>query len=207
MTPIVIVDYGMGNVGSVANMLKKLGVASRITPEPAEIAAAAKLILPGVGAFDTAMERINTSGLRAVLDMKVLQERVPILGICLGMQLLTQSSEEGKLPGFGWIEARTLGFRNRLNNGLKCPQMGWNTVSLHTPSPLTAGFAALTEPCFYFVHSYFVECTDPVQAILRTTYGITYDSAIQRENIFGVQFHPEKSHAFGLRLLGNFASL
>jgi glutamine amidotransferase len=204
---IVVVDYGMGNVGSIANMLKKVGAEALISARTEDIERATKLILPGVGAFDAAMERINASGLRAVLDRRALADKVPVLGICLGMQLLTRSSEEGELGGLGWLAAGTVAFRGRIDPQLKSPHMGWNLVQLHTPSPLTAGFATLSEPRFYFVHSYFVECADPAAAILRTTYGITYDSAIHQGNIYGVQFHPEKSHRFGMKLLENFAKL
>jgi len=204
---IVIVDYGMGNLGSIANMLKKVGAESRITADVDAIDAATKLILPGVGAFDAAMERIDSRGLRAVLDMKALRDKTPTLGICLGMQLLTRSSEEGKLPGLGWIDAQTIAFRPRIAAELKSPHMGWNLVNLQTPSAITAGFAALEEPRFYFVHSYFVQCANPADSILRTTYGVTYDAGVQHENIYGVQFHPEKSHRFGMKLLGNFARL
>jgi glutamine amidotransferase len=204
---IVIVDYGMGNLGSIANMFKKIGVQSRVSSDLDEIGRAPKLILPGVGAFDAAMERIDAGGFRAVLNRKALEERIPVLGICLGMQLLTESSDEGKLDGLGWIPARAISFRARNPTEMKSPQMGWNLVQLSQPSALTAGFAELAEPRFYFVHSYFVECRDPANSILRTTYGVTYDSGIQKENIYGVQFHPEKSHRFGMKLLENFARL
>jgi glutamine amidotransferase len=204
---IVVVDYGMGNVGSIANMLKKVGAPAAICAQPQEIARADKLILPGVGAFDAAMERINSSGLREALDRRVIAEQVPVLGICLGMQLLTGGSEEGELPGLGWVAARSLAFRGRIDPQLKSPHMGWNLVQPGTPSALTAGFSALAEPRFYFVHSYFVECDDPAAAILRTSYGVSYASAIQHGNIYGVQFHPEKSHRFGMRLLENFAKV
>ncbi len=204
---IVIVDYGMGNLGSIANMLKKIGASSRISAAPDDIAGADKLILPGVGAFDAAMSRINSSGLRSLLEQRVQRDRIPVLGICLGMQLLTESSEEGRLPGLGWISARTLAFRNRIAAPLKIPHMGWNTVSTHTTSPLTRDFDRLDEPRFYFVHSYFVECGDAGCSILRTSYGVGYDSGVQAGNIFGVQFHPEKSHRFGMKLLENFANL
>ena len=204
---IVVVDYGMGNVGSIANMLKRVGADALVSSQAHDIERAQKLILPGVGAFDSAMERINGSGLRAALDRRVVADKVPVLGICLGMQLLTHTSEEGELPGLGWIAARTVAFRGRVDPRLKSPHMGWNLVVLHTPSSLTNGFDTLLEPRFYFVHSYFIECDDSSVGILRTTYGVTYDSAIQRGNIYGVQFHPEKSHRFGMRLLENFAKL
>jgi imidazole glycerol-phosphate synthase subunit HisH len=204
---IVVVDYGMGNVGSIANMLRKVGASVQVASHPQAIDSADKLILPGVGAFDAAMERINAGGLRAALERRTLADRVPLLGICLGMQLLTQQSEEGALPGLGWIAARTLALRERIDPQLKCPLMGWNLVKLHTPSPLTAGFADMAEPRFYFVHSYYVECQEDALGILHTTYGVTYAAALQRDNIYGVQFHPEKSHRFGMRLLENFARL
>jgi imidazole glycerol-phosphate synthase subunit HisH len=204
---IVVVDYGMGNVGSIANMLKKVGAKAIVSSQPHEVERAEKLILPGVGAFDAAMERINGSGPRAALDRRVVADRVPVLGICLGMQLLTNKSEEGELAGLGWIAARTVAFRGRVDPRLKSPHMGWNLVLLHTPSALTTGFDTVEEPRFYFVHSYFVECDDSNVGILQTTYGVSYDSAIQRGNIYGVQFHPEKSHRFGMKLLENFAKL
>jgi glutamine amidotransferase len=205
---IVVVDYGMGNVGSIANMLRKVGADAQVSSQARAIETADKLILPGVGAFDAAMQRINDAdGLRASLDRRVVADRVPVLGICLGMQLLTTRSEEGELPGLGWIAARTVSFRGRIDPLLKCPHMGWNVVTPHTPSGLTAGFDTLSEPRFYFVHSYYIECEDRDAAILRTSYGVSYDSAIQCNNIYGVQFHPEKSHRFGMKLLENFARL
>ena len=204
---IVIVDYGMGNLGSIANMLKKIGAQSRITSDHGEIERAEKLILPGVGAFDAAIERIGNGGFRAPLDKCALERRIPVLGICLGMQLLTASSEEGKLPGLGWIPARAVSFRGRNPASMKSPQMGWNLAAVARPCPLTEGFADLVEPRFYFVHSYFVECENPEHSILKTTYGVTYDSGVRKDNIYGVQFHPEKSHRFGMKLLENFARL
>lgn len=204
---ITIVDYGMGNLGSIANMLRKIGVASRICRGPDQISDAEKLILPGVGAFDAAMMRINEGGLREVLDRKALVERVPVLGICLGMQLLTRGSEEGCIPGLGWIPAETFAFRNRVDSRLKVPHMGWNIVEVKDESLLTRDFGAMVEPRFYFVHSYFVRCDDAAHCVLQTTYGVTFDSGVQSGNVFGVQFHPEKSHRFGMKLLANFASL
>lgn len=205
---ITIIDYGMGNLGSIANMFKKIGVASRITGDVEQIESAEKILLPGVGAFETAMARINGSGLLDVLNYKALEEKVPILGICLGMQLLTNSSEEGSLKGLGWIPAETLAFKGRIDTPpYKVPHMGWNVVRKHTPSPLTEGFEEFKEMLFYFVHSYFVRCLDERVSILRSTYGLTFDSAIQKDNIFGAQFHPEKSHKFGMKLLQNFARL
>ncbi len=200
---ITIVDYGMGNLGSIANMLKKIQVHSVITSDVAEIEKATKIILPGVGAFDNAMKRINENGLKEVLEHKALVEQVPILGICLGMQLLTMSSEEGRLPGLGWVAATTKRFPPDQN--LKVPHMGWNLVSKASYSVLTESFT--DEYRFYFVHSYYVRVEDTKDSILKTTYGIEFDSAIQRDNIYGVQFHPEKSHKFGMKLLEVFSRI
>lgn len=202
---ITIVDYGMGNLGSVFNMFKKIGVASKITSNLEEIKDAEKILLPGVGAFDNAMKRINDSGIRAVLDTKVLQDKIPVLGICLGMQLLTHGSEEGVEKGFGWINAKAKKFHFRKEEKLKVPHMGWNRVFNSTLSKLTLDLP--DEPRFYFVHSYYVEVEDQENSILKTNYGIEFDSAIQHNNIYGAQFHPEKSHKFGMKLFKNFAKI
>ncbi|MFC2097391.1 imidazole glycerol phosphate synthase subunit HisH [Bacteroidota bacterium] len=200
---IYIVDYGMGNLGSVKNMLRYISVESKITNNPEDIKNANKIILPGVGSFDMAMKRIEESGFREVLDKKALKEKVPLLGICLGMQLLTNGSEEGKLSGLGWIPANTVRFPR--DNGLKVPHMGWNLVEQSYSSQLTYG---LPEVCrYYFVHSYYVRVENETNSILKTNYGIDFDSAIQKENIYGVQFHPEKSHKFGMQLLKNFSTI
>lgn len=200
---ITIVDYGMGNLGSILNMFKRIGVAAEITGEPAALDRARKLLLPGVGAFDSAMTRINESGIREVLDRKALEERIPVLGICLGMQLLTRSSDEGKLPGLGWLNASTRRFAPTA--GLKVPHMGWNTVAPTRPHPLLEDL--LEDARFYFVHSYYVQVDDPRDALLKTTHGVQFDAAISNGNIHGAQFHPEKSHRYGMRLLANFAKL
>ncbi len=201
---ISIVNYGMGNLGSMLNMFKRIGVKARIESDPDLLRSSEKLVLPGVGAFDAAMHRIgDVPGLREVLEYKALTERVPVLGVCLGMQLLTRSSEEGELPGLGWIPGSTTRFPRQ--DGLKVPHMGWNVAQPCTPSPLTADVGI--EPRYYFVHSYSVHVDDPAHSLMRTRYGLDFDSAIGRENIFGVQFHPEKSHRFGMQILKNFAAL
>lgn len=200
---ITIVNYGMGNLGSIKNMFKHIGVPAAITSDLADIADAHKLLLPGVGAFDSAMERINGSGLREILDRKALQEKIPILGICLGMQLLTSSSEEGKILGLGWLAAKTTRFP--VKQGLKVPHMGWNLVNPVRESRLTKDLPK--ESRFYFVHSYCVHVENEEDSILKTTYEIPFDAAIQHDNIYGAQFHPEKSHKFGMQLLKNFARL
>ncbi len=203
MTPLVIVDYGMGNLGSVRNMLRRIGVDSVIASDEATVSDARQIILPGVGAFDSAMQRLEDSGLRPVLDCKALEDRVPVLGICLGMQLLTDGSEEGKLPGLGWIKARAARFpRDPL---LKVPHMGWNVVHSSAASPLTAHFER--EQRFYFVHSYAVNVENAAHSMLKCHYGMEFDAGISRDNIYGVQFHPEKSHRFGMNLLKAFADL
>lgn len=202
---ITIINYGMGNLGSVQNMFKRIGVESQITGELDIIAKADKLLLPGVGAFDAAMEKINEGGFRQLLNRKVLEEKVPTLGICLGMQLLTNSSEEGKLPGLGWIPAKTVKFAFENGSKLKVPHMGWNRVYEKNASLLIENLSA--EPRFYFVHSYYVQAENPSHILTTTIHGVEFSSIIQKENIFGAQFHPEKSHKFGMKLLENFARL
>lgn len=200
---ITIVDYGMGNLGAVLNMFKRIGARARVSADLGCIREAEKLLLPGVGAFDAAMRRINSSGLREVLERKAREEKVPVLGICLGMQLLTRGSEEGQEPGFGWIAADTRRFPPL--PGLKVPHMGWNLVHPTQAHALTADLP--TEPRFYFVHSYYVHVDDPPNSLLRAHYGIDFDAAIAHGNILGAQFHAEKSHRFGKQLLGNFARM
>jgi glutamine amidotransferase len=200
---IVIVDYGMGNLGSIVNMFKKVGAKAVISGDPEVIATAPKLLLPGVGSFDRAMERIDALGMKSVLDEQALVIKKPILGICLGMQLLTRGSEEGKLPGLGWIPADTKKFPSL--PGLRIPHMGWNRVEPTTSSPLT--HSLLDESRFYFVHSYCVQVDNQSNSILKCHYGISFDAAIQQDNIFGAQFHPEKSHKFGMQIFKNFVNL
>jgi len=202
---ITIINYGMGNLGSIVNMFKRIGVPSIVTNDIGTIRKATKLLLPGVGAFDAAMKRINSiDGLKETLDEIVLIKKRPILGICLGMQLLTKSSEEGVENGLGWIDAMTVRFPNE--NGLKIPHMGWNIVHFTRSHPLNKGMLD-EEQRFYFVHSYFVVCINEQDILGQTNYGIRFTSVIQNGNIFGAQFHPEKSHKFGMQLLKNFAEL
>lgn len=202
---ITIVDYGMGNLGSIFNMFKKIGVQSKITSDKNEIEKATKVLLPGVGSFDAAMSKIKELDFQSLLNYKALEEKIPILGICLGMQLLTNSSEEGTLPGLGWIPAETLKFKLDANQNLKIPHMGWNMVQKNRASKLIDNFEE--EARFYFVHSYYVKCQNDANSILKTNYGLTFDSAIQKDNIYGAQFHPEKSHKFGMTLLKNFSEI
>jgi glutamine amidotransferase len=199
---ITIVNYGMGNLGSVLNMFKKVGVKAQITDDLEVIGRAEKILLPGVGAFDAAMERLTNTPLRKVLDQKALIEKVPVLGICLGMQLLTRGSEEGKLPGLNWIPAYTYRFPQSV---LKVPHMGWNRVVPSVTSQLTKEFDE--DYRFYFVHSYYVAADDAKYSVLKTAYGVSFDSSIQMDNIYGAQFHPEKSHRYGMQLFKNFANI
>jgi glutamine amidotransferase len=200
---ITIIDYGVGNLGSIQNMLKKLGVDSIVASDPSAIEGATKLVLPGVGAFDAGMSQLNASGLRAALDAAVFERKLPVAGICLGMQMMTEGSEEGNLPGLGWVPARTVRFLPAAGETMKIPHMGWNVVKNVKDSPVLDFLEG--ESRFYFVHSYHVHCRDREDALLTTQYGsITFDAAFERNNILGFQFHPEKSHRFGMALLKGF---
>lgn len=200
---IVIVDYGMGNLGTVATKIKKMDPSVVITSDEEEISRADKIILPGVGSFKAGMENLLNRNLIPVLDKKVIREKTPILGICLGMQLFTQKSEEGFVDGLGWIDAETVRFRFQDNqNGLKIPHMGWNTITINHHHPLLRDLG--DQPRFYFVHSYHARCENPENIAAWTEYGYPFPSVITRENITGVQFHPERSHKFGMKILKNF---
>jgi len=200
---VVVVNAGIGNLGAIPNMLKRLGTTARITADAGEIAAAGRIILPGVGAFDAAMQSLADLGLVEVLNHKALDECVPILGVCLGMELLGAGSEEGRLPGLGWIEGRAIRFRS--NDGgpvVRIPHMGWNYVR---PTANGGLFAELgTSPRFYFAHSYHFVSEDEADVAGVTRYGYPFVSAVHRGNISGIQFHPEKSHRFGLQVFRNF---
>ncbi len=203
---ITIIDYGMGNLASVQNMFKRIGAPCEITGDLDKINKAQKILLPGVGAFDAAVQRIDATGLRSLLSQKAEVEKVPVLGICLGMQLLTKSSEEGKLSGLGWIPAKTIKFSFDAGSNLKVPHMGWNEIHVVNQYPLINDLPP--EPRFYFVHSYHVKAEDAKYVIARTHYGHDFDSMITNgDNIFGAQFHPEKSHKFGMKLFENFARI
>lgn len=200
---IVIVDYGLGNLQSIQNMFKRIGVDSIISADQEDIKKAGKLILPGVGKFDAGMHGIEIKNLHEILNEKVLLEKTPVLGICLGMQLMTKSSAEGTVEGLGWIDAVTKKFE--ANKCLKIPHMGWNNVEIVRSTKLTKNFDDKFK--FYFVHSYYVEPMLQEDTILSTEYGFGFTSAFQHENIYGVQFHPEKSHKYGMQLMRNFAEI
>lgn len=201
---IVVIDYKMGNIGSIVNMLKKIDAEGIVSSDPDEIKRADKLILPGVGSFDEGIKNLKDSGLVSIIEDKVIGEKTPILGICLGMQLFAKRSEEGVLDGLGWIDAEVKRFNFR-NDELKIPHMGWNTVTILKQDDLLRNM--LENSRFYFVHSYYFVCNDNNDALLATDYGQNFISAVRKNNIIGVQFHLEKSHKFGMNLLKNFNEL
>lgn len=200
---IVVVDYGMGNVGSVLNILRKCGGEAKISTGPEDLLKASRIILPGVGAFDDGINNLKRSGYLPLLNQCVLEHKVPILGICLGMQLFSRTSEEGKESGLGWLDAQTVRFSfDDLEVKLKIPHMGWNTVHICQKSTLFKN--PEDERRFYFVHSYHMQCNDPADMLTTTTHGVEFTSAVCRGNILGTQFHPEKSHRFGLEFFQKF---
>lgn len=200
---IAIVDYGTGNPKSVFNMLNSIGIDAIISRDPQEIEYCDKLILPGVGAFDPGISKLMETGLLPALNDLVLIKGRPILGICLGMQLMCRRSEEGVLPGLGWINAEVLKFSSCTAKRLRVPHMGWNVVHKRKNNVLLDPLEQ--EEKYYFVHSYYVHCNDSKDILTETDYGSMFVSSFQKENIVGVQFHPEKSHRFGLRILKRFA--
>lgn len=201
---IIIVDYGVGNVGSIFNMLRKIGVRARISGAERDVEMADKLILPGVGHFGHGMNKLRESGLIPVLEDQVRSRAKPVLGICLGMQMMTRGSEESVIPGLGWVDAFTRRFPDV--PGLRVPHMGWNLVCPGATASLFDCQASEAER-FYFVHSYCVHNTNPSDVAANCLYGIHFTAAFEIGNIFGVQFHPEKSHLFGMGLLRRFAAL
>lgn len=201
---IAILDYGIGNLKSIYNMFKKIGVDAVITSNVCDVLEADKYILPGVGAFDYGIRSLKGVAFFEQLEEQVVVKKKPLLGICLGMQLLTNGSDEGDEQGLGWIDATTCSF-DMDDINLSVPHMGWNKAY---PSNVNDGlFAELADGRFYFVHSYHVVCESPENQLAATTYGAEFSSGIRKENIYGVQFHPEKSHKFGMKLFSNFASL
>ena len=203
---ITIIDYGLGNIQAFANMYKRLGFGVCRATRASELEGATKLILPGVGAFDHAMELLDASGMRPVLDALVLQHHVPVLGICVGMQILADGSDEGGLPGLGWVPGKVKAFRtDERSASLPLPHMGWNNVQPRAGAKLFVGLEK--DARFYFLHSFFFECAEPQFAAATTSYGLEFSCAVSSRNVYGVQFHPEKSHHYGAQLLKNFAEL
>ncbi len=203
---ITLIDYGVGNIFAFQNVYKRLNIPTKIAKTSYDLLDAEKLILPGVGSFDYAMFQLNNSGMREKLDELVIEQHVPIIGICVGMQMMGNRSDEGNTQGLKWIDADILKFDESLiKHRTKLPHMGWNDVN---PVNRNLLFEGLEEDAiFYFLHSFYFKCNNPNESIANSDYGITFTSAVNKGNIFGIQFHPEKSHQFGEKLLHNFARL
>jgi len=203
---ITIIDYGVGNINAFVNVYKRLNIAVKIAKTKEDLQDAEKLILPGVGHFDHAMSQLNASGMRDTLDHLVLNKGVPVIGICVGMQMMANSSDEGKLQGLGWIDAGVRLFdENKINQVTRLPHMGWNDVTPVKESPLFVGLEK--EAIFYFLHSYYFECNKDSDIQAFSDYGGKFTCAVTFENRYGIQFHPEKSHHYGEILLNNFAKI
>ena len=200
---ISIIDYGLGNIFAFVNILKDLNYDYKIVTSYKDLEKTDKIILPGVGAFDWAITHLNKSGMRETLDELVLGKKKQVLGVCVGMQMMSESSEEGELNGLGWIKGSVKKIKQNDNNTL-IPHIGWNTVQLENSNNLLLG---IKNPQFYFLHSYFISPFYPKNIIGTTEYNGVFVSMIQNDNIYGTQFHPEKSHSWGIKLLDNFASL
>jgi len=203
---ITIIDYGLGNIVAFVNLFKRLNIPVSAARTADELKGAEKIILPGVGAFDQAMQLLDQSGMRPTLDELVLDKRKPVLGICVGMQILGNSSDEGVLSGLGWIQGQVRKLKPaEAGDRLRLPHMGWNDVHPVVKNPL---FNQLeSDAQFYFLHSYYVQCEENADVLATSSYGIDFSCAVNSRNIYGVQFHPEKSHHYGTRLLKNFAEL
>ena len=202
---ISIVDYGVVNLGSIRNMFRKLGYETTLVSTPAGIEAATKLLLPGVGAFDHGMSALTELGLVDALQSKALQDGTPLLGICLGMQMLGEGSDEGSWEGLGIIRGRSVRFELPEGSTLKIPHMGWNIPRIRASSPLVEGLDPKAR--FYFLHSYHFVCVDPGDVLATADHGVEFTAMIQHGNVMGTQFHPEKSHRFGMAILRNFGDL
>jgi imidazole glycerol-phosphate synthase subunit HisH len=200
---ITLVDYGVGNIKAFAHIYQRLNYSVEIAHSPKQIMDADRLVLPGVGAFDWAMERLNESGMRDALDEQVLNRKTPVIGVC-GMQMMANASEEGKLPGLGWIDAQVLKFKPLSNRLTPLPHMGWNDI---VPVNNSSLFQGIIDPRYYFLHSYVVEPANVRDTSATATYGSSFTAAVENKNIYGTQFHPEKSHRWGIKLLQNFAEI
>lgn len=203
---MTIIDYGVGNINAFVNVYKRVDIPIKIAKTKEDLIGAQKIILPGVGHFDHAMTQLNNSGMRDMLDKKVLMDKIPIIGICVGMQMMANYSEEGKLEGLKWIDASVKKFdESKINQVTRLPHMGWNDVKPVKEIPLFNGLEK--DAIFYFLHTYYFECNNPNDIIAVTEYGGEFASAAHHENKYGIQFHPEKSHSYGETLLHNFAKL
>lgn len=203
---IAIIDYGSGNVGAIMNLLRQRRIPHVLTAKPAELASADRFILPGVGAFDPTMDTLMRTGIVEALNEEVLGKGKRVLGICVGMHLLADGSDEGELPGLGWIPGRVRRIdESRIDAAPKLPHMGWNNITVRPGASLFADIDAARG--FYFLHSYYLDALDPDQVSARVSYGADLPCAVERNNVFGMQFHPEKSHANGMRVFANFAAL
>lgn len=203
---ITIIDYGLGNIRAFVNVFKKLNISTKVAHVPDDLKEACKIILPGVGAFDYAMQMLNNSGMREELDKQVLENEKPVLGICVGMQILAKSSEEGFLPGLGWIDGMVKKFDSATSSSkIPLPHMGWNNISPIRSNPLLEGIYSGSR--FYFLHSYYFACNNDNDIIAKSEYGVSFASGINNSKIYGIQFHPEKSHSNGIKLLYNFATM
>lgn len=203
---ITIIDYGVGNILAFSNAYNRLNIPVTIARNAEELKSATKLILPGVGSFDNAMRKLEQSGMKQAVERLVLEQKIPVLGICVGMQMLANSSDEGELPGLGWIDGTVKKFdATMLTADTILPHMGWNNVKHLVDDGLFKGMEQ--EAKFYFLHSYYFKSSQSESVLAQTDYGKDFDCAVQRGNIYGVQFHPEKSHHFGSQLLKNFAEL
>ncbi len=203
---ITLIDYGVGNIFAFQNVYKRLDIPTKIAKSTEDLMDAQKLILPGVGSFDYAMNRLNNSGMREKLDELVLIQKTPVIGICVGMQMMGNRSDEGSEEGLKWIDGDILKFDEKLiQHRTKLPHMGWNDVTPVRNHPLFSGLEK--EAIFYFLHSFFFKCNNPSDSIAISDYGVSFSSAVYKDNIYGIQFHPEKSHQYGEKLLHNFAML
>ncbi len=202
---IAIIDYGLGNVRAFANIYTKLNIPFLVANDASELEQVKKIILPGVGSFDYAMNLLEKSGMKKKLNDMVLNFNVPVLGVCVGMQMMASSSEEGTRPGLGWIDGEVKKIETSLLLPINVPHMGWNNINPVLNSGLMDGLDSKSR--FYFLHSYYYSCKNEGSILASTNYGNEFTCAIHRKNIYGVQFHPEKSHRWGEKLLDNFARL